>query len=133
MPTGTGLVQTTTNGFDLEVSNEDSGHQLMADLAHEASHGADLSEPAASGSLFTEFNVPIAGAQTANGEPSTYEEAHGYMMEYNILSDIFHSGSEATSVMQDQLPHWSGVDQPAWSIQLIQTTFCMQFAGAVGC
>jgi hypothetical protein len=111
----------------LEVSSEDSGQHLDADIAHEAGHGADIAN-----NLFETFNKSIPGAVSANGENDTYEEAHGYMLENQVLTEAF-GDDNANSLMERQLPQWNGIDQPPWSMELIQSTFCSQFGGASGC
>ena len=125
---GTGQIQSNGAGsVILQVSAEDTSDRLGTELAHEVGHATDIAN-----NLFSTFDHQIPGGLEANGESPTYEEAHGYMLEHQVLSEAF-GMDKADSLIQDQLPQWNGIDQPAWSMILIQRTFCSAFGGASGC
>jgi RHS repeat-associated protein len=123
---GTGQSQILSDDT-IVLNSVDTGPMLDADIAHEVGHASDISS-----NLFSAFNIDIPGTQIANSEANTYEEAHGYMMEYQVLKQTFNEAT-ANQLMGSQMPYWSGLDQAAWSMQSIERVFCTQFGGASGC
>lgn len=108
-----------------------SGYAFDSVIAHEVAHATDDAE-----GVYDVLSGPPSlpeSTPSKEGEANTDEEAHGYMMEFKVLSEAFGS-QKATGMMKDQMPNWGGAagSQP-WTMDQITQKFCASMPGWPSC
>jgi RHS repeat-associated protein len=135
LTSGQGAIAVSKDGKDVYLYSSAANHgaDLAGTMSHEAGHGYDLAANLFSG--LDRSLGPGTRPDPQTGEKNTFEEAHAYTIERDVLGQAY--GAEtAENTMASQLPHWVGPqhsDGSAWSTDQMRQAACGQSSGMVGC